>query len=90
MQNFDDYQNFEAKVAVHRIEDRGVFVAEVAIRCLETGEVMEVDDETVPAGASINRTMQSVFGHSLSFPIRPPRFTKGVRWDELCSGPDDK
>lgn len=97
MQSFDDYRSFEAKVTVHRIEDKGCFVASIAIRCAETGEVMEFADPSIPRGASISRAMLNWPDTELSIPIRPPTIDRGSlpedeHWRGLCTGteePDD-
>jgi len=90
---FDDYRTFEAKVSVNRIADKGYFVADIAIRCVETGEVMEFDAHNLRCGISSCEAMLNWGDTELRIPIRPPIREKPGDWDNkeewerLCADP---
>lgn len=90
MQQFDDYQTFEASIQVARLEDTGNFVAQVTIRCKETGEIMELADDAILAGISTRHVCTNPFRDSIDIPIRPPlRVSSDTkeRWEDLTREP---
>lgn len=91
MQHFDNYKTFEVKAVIARIEDKGEFLLDVAVRCIETGDVFEFCAENVSFGyKGTKRANLNLGENELSIPIRPPtrppppNWTKEEEWFERC------
>ncbi len=63
------HPNFDAFVAVNRIEDKGYFAADVKIRCTECGCAMRFLG--LPGGVSLRQPTVSAFGIEARLPIEP-------------------
>lgn len=63
------HMNFNARVAVNRLEDVGRFTADVTIECADCGEPFHF--KGLPMGSSPDRPMVSVDGLELRAPIGP-------------------
>ena len=63
------HQEFYARVAVNRIEDKGAFMADVSIACRQCG--LPFHFLGVPLGLSFGRPMASIDQTELRVPIAP-------------------
>ena len=83
MRNFDDYRTFESRVNVFRCADTGTFHAEIAIRCIETGEVMRFRGDNLWPGSHPDKASVGALNFSLRVPLEPPdeSLPEGWNWD---------
>jgi hypothetical protein len=64
-----EHADFKARVGVHRIEDRGAFVAEVQVQCAHCG--LEFSFLGLPSAISIERPCVNIDGTVASIPMEP-------------------
>lgn len=63
------HEDFEARVGVHRIEDRGTFLAEVCVRCAHCQ--LDFSFTGLPLAISTDRACLNIDGTIVSLPIEP-------------------